>query len=232
MVSAYTNGSTTDLNTTNANNLTAQNGATTATSAPYGNDGVSSTLDYALVQAVSTTVATVQVPEGCTIPTSGGVTSVAYSVQGNPYGWVSDKGRWAAYLLVCTDTNHSSLGAGGYWNVGSVTLGVGSWDIVGSGSVQLEDNAASTGVVQVGLGTTASSFAGGMLSRRLYFASIGPTALGGVTPFSFADTVSLTAQTTYHMNGLTQTGNLTILYFYTTATVGDTTKVTFTPMGL
>ena len=89
LASAYSfNGVATDLNTTTPNDLTA-NGAAVATNAdsPFGNAGTSSTLDYALVQAISTTVATVQVPEGCTIPTSGGVTSVAYSVQGNPYGW-------------------------------------------------------------------------------------------------------------------------------------------------
>lgn len=112
MVSAYTNGSTTDLNTTNANNLTAQNGATTATSAPYGNDGVSSTLDYALVMAVSGSTATVQVPEGCTIPTSGGVTSVAYSVQGNPYGY-RDPGNVIGYAEIratATATTQADVG--------------------------------------------------------------------------------------------------------------------------
>jgi len=101
LASAYSfNNAITDLNTSTPNDLTA-NGSAVATNAdsPFGNAGTSSTLDYALVQAVSTTVATVQVPEGCTIPTSGGVTSVAYSVQGNPYGWVSDKGRWSVKFL-------------------------------------------------------------------------------------------------------------------------------------
>jgi len=98
LISAYANGSTTDLNTTNANNLTAQNGATTVASAPWGNRGASTTLDYGLVMAVSTTNVTVQVPEGCTIPTTGGVTSVAYSTMANPFGWVADKDRWLLYV--------------------------------------------------------------------------------------------------------------------------------------
>lgn len=95
LISAYSNGSTTDLNTTNANNLTAQNGATTVANSPFGNNGVSSTLDYAKVTAVATTTATVVVPSGCTIPTTGGVSAVAYSTQSNPFGWIDDESiRW------------------------------------------------------------------------------------------------------------------------------------------
>jgi hypothetical protein len=95
LISAYSGANTTDLNTTNANNLTAQNGAVTGfASAPWGNRGLSTTLDYGLVMAVSGSTATVQVPEGCTIPTTGGVSAVAYSVMASPFGFVSDKGRW------------------------------------------------------------------------------------------------------------------------------------------
>lgn len=115
LISAYANGSTTDLNTTNANNLSAQNGATTVASAPWGNRGASSTLDYALVMAVSGANVTVQVPEGCTIPTTGGVSAVAYSTQANPYGFVSDGNRWEIYypfkaqLTGSTSTTQSDL---------------------------------------------------------------------------------------------------------------------------
>jgi hypothetical protein len=42
----------------------------------------------------SSTSAVIQVPEGCTIPTTGGVSAVAYSVMASPFGFVSDKGRW------------------------------------------------------------------------------------------------------------------------------------------
>jgi hypothetical protein len=96
LISAYSGANTTDLNTTNANNLTAQNGAVTGfASAPWGNRGVSSTLDYGLVMAIpSSTSAVIQVPEGCTIPTTGGVSQVSYSVMASPFGFVSDKGRW------------------------------------------------------------------------------------------------------------------------------------------
>jgi hypothetical protein len=72
LISAYSNGSVTDLSA-NANNLTATNGATTVASSWHGNRGVSSTLEYALTMSVSSDGLTevVQVPEGCALPTTG-----------------------------------------------------------------------------------------------------------------------------------------------------------------
>lgn len=90
VVSAYSNGSTTDLNTSNANNLTAQNGATTVTSSPFGNY-LGGTLEYGIVASKPTfstnTTVVVQVPEGCAIPTSGGISAVSYSTNATPYGY-------------------------------------------------------------------------------------------------------------------------------------------------
>lgn len=96
IASAYSfSNSTNDLNTTTPNNLSAGAGAPTATTAdsPFGGqaDGtISTTLDYAVVGTVAystNTTVSVMVPEGNTIPTSGGVTAVAYSPLQNPYGF-------------------------------------------------------------------------------------------------------------------------------------------------
>lgn len=93
LVSAYSfNNTINDLNA-NANNLTAQ-GSAVATNAdsPFGGqaDGtISSTLDYAEIVSASfstNTTLTVRVPDGNTIPTTGGVSAIAYSTQANPYG--------------------------------------------------------------------------------------------------------------------------------------------------
>jgi hypothetical protein len=102
LISAYSGANTTDLNTTNANNLTAQNGAVTGfASAPWGNRGLSTTLDYGLVMAIpSSTSAVIQVPEGCTIPTTGGVSAVAYSVMASPFGFPKREGMYEIF-----DTN-------------------------------------------------------------------------------------------------------------------------------
>lgn len=90
LISAYSfNNSINDLNA-NANNLTAQ-GSAVATNAdsPFGNNGVSTTLEYAEVLNVAfstNSTVTVRVPAGCQLPTTGGISSVLYSTQSNPYG--------------------------------------------------------------------------------------------------------------------------------------------------
>lgn len=98
LASAYSNGSVNDLNTTTPNNLTATNGATTVANSPFGNRGVSTTLEYGIVMANSfstNTTVTVQVPEGCQLPTTGGISSVDYSTQSVPYGFPRNRGRWS-----------------------------------------------------------------------------------------------------------------------------------------
>jgi hypothetical protein len=92
LISAYSfNNSINDLNTTNANNLTAQ-GSAVATNAdsPFATnsfDTETGTEDYGIVTSVATTTVVVQVPTGNTIPTSGGVSAMSYSTQEAPYGF-------------------------------------------------------------------------------------------------------------------------------------------------
>lgn len=98
LISAYSfNNSINDLNTTNANNLTAQNSAVaTNADSPFGGQArgnISSTLDYGVIRSISfstNTTATVFVPEGNTIPTSGGVSAFYYSSAASPYGMPAD----------------------------------------------------------------------------------------------------------------------------------------------
>jgi hypothetical protein len=102
IVSAYSfNGVATDLNTTNANNLTAQSSAVaTNADSPFGGQSggsISSLYDYGIVQKVAfstNTTVTVQVPEGCTIPTSGGIASVLYSSAKTPFRFPSQLDKW------------------------------------------------------------------------------------------------------------------------------------------
>jgi hypothetical protein len=95
LVSAYSfNGVITDLNTTNANNLTAQGSAVaTNDDSPFTQDGnavPTGTTDYGIIRSVATTTVTVQTPEGNAIPTSGGVSAISYSTQDRPYGMPTD----------------------------------------------------------------------------------------------------------------------------------------------
>lgn len=136
LISAYSfNNSINDLNA-NANNLTA-NGSAVATNAdsPFGvqaNGLVSSTLDYGIVQSATfstNTTVVVQVPEGCTIPTSGGVSAVSYSGQKAPYGFPPQKSKWQISSLSLTPSGTYAFGAINQWTTAvlNMTTPIGSW---------------------------------------------------------------------------------------------------------
>lgn len=141
LISAYSfNNTINDLNTSNANNLTAQGSAVaTATDSPFSTnsfDTATGTTDYAIVtkSVFSTnTTLTVQVPEGNTIPTSGGVSAVAYSTQKAPYGLPVDGGRWTVEMIAETTLTKSTTVAQTWYNgSGSsdqlvLTIPIGKW---------------------------------------------------------------------------------------------------------
>lgn len=213
LISAYSNGSTTDLNTTNANNLTAQNGATTASVSPFGNNARSSTLDYALVTKVAGAVVTVQVPEGCTIPTSGGVSAVAYSTQANPYGFVSDKGRWV--VETHSFDNSSTLTASAWGNSGSirVSMPVGAWDIGGKLLVKSQRNTGTVSGCEAALSENTSSVSAGYETSGDWHQDAPVSAgsnYGFVTALYPKTSKTYSAQTTVYLinYGLYSTGTL------------------------
>ena len=139
LISAYSfNNSINDLNTTSANNLTA-NGSAVATNAdtPFANSvtGTSitaGTTNYAIItgQIFSTnTTYTLQLPEGETLPTSGGLGTVYYSTQKAPYGFPTSRAKWRIASNLRSDidiTSNATYGAfaGGRW---LLTVPVGEW---------------------------------------------------------------------------------------------------------
>ncbi len=110
------------------NNLVAQNSASyTSGLSPYGTDGngvSAGTTDVGMIMSVSTTTVVVQVPEGCAIPVSGGISAVAYSTGENPYGWVGDPVRWAIRTFVRSDQNTGAVGANVITNLSSLQISV------------------------------------------------------------------------------------------------------------
>lgn len=163
LVSAYSfNGVATDLNTTNANNLTA-NGSATATSAdsPFGVQAggtISSTLDYGIVQKVTASTITTQVAEGCTIPTSGAVSAARYSSLQTPFGFPRQGDRWQISTLFKAGVT-SVPGAGATQNLASLRLNlpVGEWAVDYSATTYIRANAANTGIVSISLSTSSSA---------------------------------------------------------------------------
>lgn len=143
IASAYSfDNSANDLNTTNGNNLTAQGSAVaTNVDSPFGNY-LGSTLEYGIVASKPTystnTTVVVQVPEGCAIPTSGGISSVSYSTNDVPYGFPRDEGQWKITTIGKSGftTGTLSVGVGATLNR-RITIPIGSWKVGYESIVQL-----------------------------------------------------------------------------------------------
>lgn len=142
LISAYSfNGIKTDLNTSNANNLTANGSAVETTlDTPFTQTmtGVTTgTTNYGIITAASfstNTTLTVQVAEGDTIPTSGGVSAISYSTQKTPYGFPGLGDKWDISLLVGMAVSSIGTAATTTYAFGAtgselcITLPIGSWD--------------------------------------------------------------------------------------------------------
>jgi len=135
LISAYNLSNSLNDLSANANNLTAQGSATTTNAdSPFGNSGVSTTIDYGIVMDISfstNTTLTIQVPEGCTIPSSGGVTTVDYSTQSVPYGFPRGAGKWTISSLYRHSLSQNTPTVNVWYNLGSAQLKVpsGSWKL-------------------------------------------------------------------------------------------------------
>lgn len=207
LVSAYSfNNSLNDLNTTNANNLTA-NGSAVATNAdsPFGGqaDGtINSTIDYGIVQSISfstNTTMVVQVPEGCTIPSSGGVSAVSYSPHKTPFGFPAQKTKWELFWWTAAELSGTTSGvASTYsnWVSAYLNIPIGQWEVGFVANIEAQTAAAAL-TTDVGLGTSTSTVVPGLTEATW----------GDNTSVTFRaktwqalDAVSLAAATIYYLN--------------------------------
>ncbi len=197
----------TDLNTTTPNDLTAQ-GSALATNAdsPFGlqADGTTAgTTDYAIITktAFSTnTTLTVQVPEGNTIPTSGGVSAVSYSTQKAPYGFTTDFDRWSLVVLLKSQTAFTTTTtAAVFVNPGSgqITVPVGSWNLSYQGNISQENSSASIHAPVVALSTANNAVSDLELSAG-YVIRSSSTSIGA-SPATLSKLVSVSSATPYYV---------------------------------
>lgn len=217
IVSAYANGSVNDLNTTTPNNLTATNGATTVANAPYGNSGVSTTKDYAVIMAKPTfstnTTVTVQVPEGCTLPTTGGISSIDYSSVKAPFGFPTDENKWELETFF-NSTLTQNVASVNDWYVllAKLSIPIGAWIGGYQAVVRLGGNsgaAAIYGSISLTENTTTytnATFPAIERSRKSDFYHYGTGTvqieMGGNTYKEFP--VKLATQTVYSLSGHTE----------------------------
>ena len=139
------------------NNLTATGGVGFSNVSPFGNNGKSSTLEYGLTMSVSSDGLTevVQVPEGCALPTA--ITSQDYSRQGNPFGWVSDKGRWYIKSITKTYIN-TAFGGTNQWAGSNFTLNSVVGKFILGYQINFQLNSTVGGVRDGGVSLTSTSY--------------------------------------------------------------------------
>ena len=140
LASAYSfNTVITDLNTTTPNDLTANNGAVaTNADTPFtqtnGLTGYTvGTTNFGIVTASSfstNTTLVVQVPEGDTLPTTGGISAVSYSTQKVPFAFPAQTEKWRVTTFYVTQYT-TAIGSISQFTASTmkVTVPIGEWNI-------------------------------------------------------------------------------------------------------
>lgn len=222
LVSAYTfSNDITDISS-NTNDLTANGSAVaTATDSPFAQrdnlaGGVTAgTTEYAIVTASSfstNTTLTVQVPEGSTIPTTGGVSAISYSSQGFPFGLPAST-KWDVFLpfksqmsqaLATTNVWYNAFGGGSM----QITIPIGAWRVDYNATIYNGYNAGACDVYST-FSTTNSTETDNQMTVRLATNSTG----GAMGLAAKEREYTLSAATKYYLNIKWSSGGATTIYF-------------------
>lgn len=228
LLGAWTfNGNGND-SSSNALNLTAQ-GSAVATNT----DSPMNATEYGIIMASSystNTVLTVQVPEGYTLPTSGGIGTAYYSANRSPYGFPSDREKWVVdsiYLSVIT----TAASAGTAYNPGSasLTIPVGAWKLNFEGNMYFGKSAASSGQVVSLLSTAAASSTplNYKMSSTGYLVATGATVVESISRHGCnPEGYTATTATTVYANLYAELSLTTLGWFANTAVKGKALAIT------
>lgn len=205
IVSAYdfdSNGN--DINTTNANNLTAQNGAVaTNVDSPFNANAYGIIMNDPVYGGVNTTY-NVQTPEGYPIPNAT-LGTVSYSGVKVPYGFPAQTTKWS---VVMTKIVQEGVNIGSVNNFAAsstaITVPTGEWTILIQGGYKQNSTVSGTRSSFMALAAAAPA----SISASTF--SPGTMTIARDVTFSNADgfgslagqfDVSLTVATTYRIYG-------------------------------
>lgn len=220
LASAYSfNNSVTDLNTTTPNDLSVGGGSAVATNAdsPFGVQAsglVSSTLVYGIVQSAAfstNTTVIVQVPEGNTIPTSGGITDVAYSGIKAPYGMPLQADKWVITYLCKIALPSAGTTTNTWYNPGSAQLGVpvGAWKLKYGATARCTASSTSYLVARSTLSTTNNSESDNDVT---HWSTATTTASTDLFTFNTRDKeYTISSYTVYYLNIFSSNGSISTL---------------------
>lgn len=219
IVSAYSfDNSINDINTTNANNLTAQGGVlATSADSPFGqNDaGVPGTSEWGIVMSRSfstNTTIVIQVPEGSawpTLPTSAAISSMSYSTNDIPFGFPLDKFRWELNYI-CNNQYFQNAAVNGTWyNVTGVTgvsggtyltVPVGNWKIGYAATTAITSAGSALIAILITLSTGSTTETDKTMSSRSVIAGTAAHNTEIDASHYREKPEKLTAQTPYYLN--------------------------------
>lgn len=198
-----------------ANNLTATGGVGYTLRTPYTNSvtGTSitaGTTNYGIImsQSFSTnTTYTVQVPEGETLPISGGIGTLQYSSARAPYAFPSQKSKWeikSVYIAVCPVSGGA---ANGTWYNPSTQLVIplGEWDVAYTATPYVA-NGINNPSVWTALSTTNNGVTDPELRGYVVFSSTANHS--DVSAMHMEKSLVTTVMTTYYLNLMTDQAGL------------------------
>lgn len=224
IVSAYSlNNSINDLNTTTANNLTAQNSAAATNADSFCGGQANKTIaniDYSIIQTValagSDTVLNVQVAEGCTIPTSGGVASVSYATVKSPFGFPVQRDKWRLQAAFRNDAAQGSPTVNVWYNFGGLqfTIPIGEWRTGYRATTGADRGGAGRTDSSITLSTANNSESDMRLSGAQATGNAGIFSAGAV---SVEDDVSLSSATIYYLNARVGNTSMNTIYIFGSA---------------
>ena len=214
------------------NNLTATGGVGYTAMTPHGQlgNGVETTKAVGLVMSCTystDTTMVVQVPEGVTIPTTGGISSVEFSTQANPFGWVSDKGRWEVGAVWKTAATQGAPVNGTWYNINSsqIAVPVGKWGVSTQYLIHNSRIGTATLSVYSTLSTANNTESDNEMSAMYYS---GPSASEIIGPVTRTKNYAFSTVTNLYLNLKTSDTTTNISFRGDTAA----TRITATPSGL
>lgn len=200
-------GNANDLDTSTPNNLTAIASVGYVTDSPFalGAETMETpgTIEYAVITskpAYSTdTTFSVQVPVGCSLPTSGGIDSLYYSGDDTPYGFPRNKNRWAIEARYRLANSQSSPATQQWYAILSAQIAANPGKWIGEMQGSTWGERASAGFIdpEVTLSTVGSSSTSNTGNLPDFTNRTGTSSANTTTtdPYHFTGELEFTSQT-------------------------------------
>lgn len=209
-----------------ANNLTATGGVGYTARSPYtnsvtGTSVTAGTTNYGIIMAQTfstNTTYTIQIPEGETLPTTGGIGTVSYSTQKTPYGFPGQEDKWTLGVFNLADNNSTTNSTFNH----NITLNIpfGVWKLEAEYDVGMTNGStAPTG--RIGVSDSPSAYTNRKLIGRLTQSTVNSTVSSSIF---LTDTIVVTTMTPYYT--VSVSGNAGTSQLIQNATYGTMSFIT------